>query len=182
MRWFLSRRIPPFTKVLLVESGSRHITEHLLSHLRAIHPDMQADLFTCFSGAPANFDETSNRIYRSQDYATRPARTRFLGELARNGYNILGIICSGEPVLTRWKWILAARLPAKVFILNENGDYFWLDRGHLSTLRAFLAYRAGLSDAGAVRTLAGIALLPFTFTYLLLYAGCVHMRRLLRNP
>ncbi len=122
MRWFLSRRIPPFTKVLLVESGSRHLTEYILAHLHSLYPDMHADLFTCFSGTPAGLDETTAKIYRSQDYAARPARTRVLGELAQNGYNILGIICSGEPVLTRWKWILAARLPAKVFLLNENGD------------------------------------------------------------
>ncbi len=182
MRWFVSRRIPPFTKILLVESGSRHLTEHILAHLQSVHEGMTADLFTCFSGTPAGFDKASGKVYRSQDYAERSARTRVLGELAGNGYNILGIICSGEPVLTRWKWILAARLPAKVFVLNENGDYFWIDRGHAGAIRGFVAYRAGLSDAGAVRTLAQAALLPFTFLYLLLYAGFVHMRRLLRNP
>jgi hypothetical protein len=35
--------------------------------------------------------------------------------------------------MTKWKWMLAARLPGKVFVVNENGDYFWLDHGHLAT-------------------------------------------------
>ncbi len=181
MRWFLSRRIPPFTRVLLIESGSRHLAECLLAHLRDVYPGMRADLFTCFSGAPAAFDANAGTIYRSQDYANRATRTRLAGELASNKYNVLAIICSGEPVLTRWKWILAARLAAKVLVLNENGDYFWLDRGHLAAIRGFVAYRAGLTGAGAVRTLAQAALSPFTLLYLLLYAGLIHLRRRLRT-
>ena len=34
-------------------------------------------------------------------------------------------------MLLKWKWAIALRLPAKVFLINENGDYFWFDRGHL---------------------------------------------------
>jgi hypothetical protein len=101
--------------------------------------------------------------------------------LVRNRYSIMGMICSGEPILTKWKWALAARLPVKVFALNENGDYFWLDWGHWSAIRHFVLFRAGLAGAGAVRTLGRLALFPFTLLFLLLYASILHSRRALRR-
>ena len=51
----------------------------------------------------------------------------------------LGILCSGEPIMTKWKWWLAAKVPAKIFIINENADYFWLDRARLRQLGRFVA-------------------------------------------
>jgi hypothetical protein len=83
--------------------------------------------------------------------------------------------------MVKWKWALAARLPAKLFILNENGDYFWFDRGHWSSIRHFLLFRAGLSGAGAVRTIGRLILFPLTLLYLILYAATVHFRRKLRT-
>jgi hypothetical protein len=91
------------------------------------------------------------------------------------------MICSAEPIMTKWKWVLAARLPGKVFVVNENGDYFWLDRGHLANIRYFILYRAGLTGSGAVRTLARVVLFPFSLLYLILYAAAVHLRRSLRT-
>jgi hypothetical protein len=83
--------------------------------------------------------------------------------------------------MTKWKWVLALRIPAKVFVVNENGDYFWLDRQHLGVIRRFVLLRSGLAGAGAVRTLARLFLFPFTLLYLLLYAATVHARRALRR-
>ena len=100
---------------------------------------------------------------------------------AANRYTIVGIICSAEPIMTKWKWVLAARLPGKVFVLNENGDYFWIDRGHLANIRYFVLFRAGLTGAGAVRTLARVVLFPFSLLYLILYALTVHLRRSTAN-
>ena len=76
---------------------------------------------------------------------------------------------------------LAARLPAKVFVINENGDYFWLDRGQWRTILHFALFRAGLTGSGAVRTLARVVLFPFSLLYLILYAITVHFRRSLRT-
>ncbi len=92
----------------------------------------------------------------------------------------MGIICSGEPIMTKWKWALAARVPAKVFIINDNADYFWLDRAHLGMLRRMAAARLGLSGSGAARGLGQAAAFPFVLAYLLLYAAAVHLRRALR--
>ena len=83
--------------------------------------------------------------------------------------------------MTKWKWMLALRLPAKIFIINENADYFWLDRTHAATIWDFVLLRAGLAGSGAVRTLARLISFPFTFLYLLLYAVTVHTRRALRG-
>jgi hypothetical protein len=87
------------------------------------------------------------------------------------------MICSAEPIMTKWKWMLAFRLPGKVFLLNENGDYFWMDRGHLDILTHFALFRLGLAGAGAVLTIGRIVLFPFSLLYLLAFAGMVHLRR-----
>ena len=77
--------------------------------------------------------------------------------------------------------VLGLRIPAKIFIINENGDYFWLDRLHLSSLRQFVLFRSGLAGSGAVRTLVRLAAFPFTLLYLLLYAAVAHAGRALRR-
>jgi hypothetical protein len=175
MRRFLSRRIPPLERILLVESGSRRLYENLLPALysQAAH----IDLLTCFAGIPDQFRDSAGRVYRTADYPGGAARRTLYRQLAGNRYTTLGIICSGEPIMTKWKWATVYQVPAKVFVLNENGDYFWLDRANWRTALHFLAFRAGFSGAGAVTTLARILIFPFTLLYLLLFAAFVHIRR-----
>lgn len=180
MHGFFSKRIPPFTRLLLVESGSRYLFESLLPGLFDVHGSrIQVDLVTCYAGLPEGFRE--GKVYRVADYPGPENRTRLYRELRANGYTAMGIICSGEPVMTKWKWALAYQVPAKAFILNENGDYFWLDRGHLPAIRHFVLYRAGLAGAGAVSTLGRLLVFPFSLLYLLFYAGSVHLRRKVRT-
>jgi len=177
VRYFLRRRHPPVSRILLVESGSRRLIEGLLPSLRANYGErVPIDLVTCFPGAP----EVVSAVYRVSDYRGGAARGRLYRSLAANRYAILGIVCSDERIMTRWKWVLAARLPAKVFVINENGDYFWLDWGHWRFIRHFVLYRAGLSGSGAVRTLGRLLLFPFTLAFLLLYATVVHFKRAVR--
>ena len=133
MRYFLTGRQPPPSAILLVESGSRGLLEGLIGGLRRTWgPDFYIDLVTCYATPPRGFDTGCTRIYRVSDYRGRRRRRQLYRELARNGYSQMGIVCSGEPLMPKWKWALALRLPAKVFAINENGDYFWLDRKHLS--------------------------------------------------
>jgi hypothetical protein len=181
MRYYVSKRIPPFTRILLIESGRRELFDELLRGLYDVHPGMHADLVTCYEGVPSTFRSDVGRVYRVTEYHTRALRRKLYKELGANRYAVAGIICSSEPIMTKWKWVLAARLPAKVFILNENGDYFWIDRGHLSNLTQFVLFRAGLTGSGAVRTLARLVSFPFTLLYLILYAITVHLRRKLRT-
>lgn len=180
MRYFLSKSVPPFSRVLIVESGSRHLIESFLPRLYQNHPGMALDLVTCYPGAPAQFRSDRGAVYRVPDYRTPKDRSRFCSLLRANRYSTLGMICSAEPIMTKWKWMLAFRVPAKVFILNENGDYFWVDRGHWRTIRHFVLFRAGLSGAGAVRTPVRVLLFPFTLLYLILFAAAYHFRRKLR--
>jgi hypothetical protein len=182
VRYFLTGRQPRCNAILLVESGSRGLLEGLVGGLRRTWgDDVYIDLVTCYARLPQGFSPDRTRVYRVIDYRGRDARRKLYRELARNQYSTLGIICSGEPVMTKWKWALALRIPAKVFIINENGDYFWLDRKHLKTIRQFVLLRAGLAGAGAVRTLVRMISFPFTLLYLLLYATTVHARRALRR-
>ncbi len=180
MRGFLTRRTPPFTRVLLIESGSRALYETLLPGLYKTHDDnIRVDLATCYGGVPEGFRTEAGAVYRVTGYPGR-GRKRLYRELLANRYTVAGMICSAEPIMTKWKWALALRLPSKVFVLNENGDYFWLDWGHWKVIRHFVAYRAGLTGSGAVRTIARLLLFPLTLLYLLLYAAAVHLRRRVR--
>ena len=180
MRYWLSKRLPPFSRVLLIESGSRQLLEDLLNGLYDVHPDMNADLVTCYAGLPAKFDASRGKAFRVGDYNGPAGRKRLYGELAANRYNVVGIICSAEPILPKWKWAMVARIPAKTFVLNENGDYLWLDWAHLRTILHFMFFRAGLTGAAAVPTLIRLVFFPVSLTYLLLYAGFVHLRRRIR--
>jgi hypothetical protein len=180
VRYFLSRRIPHADAILLIESGSRGLLESVVPGLRAAWgADSAIDLMTCYARLPEGLPAESTRVYRTTDYRDREARRRLVAELKANRYALIGMICSGEPIMTKWKWALALRLPAKIFLINENGDYFWLDRGHLGVIRQMVLLRSGLAGAGAVRTLASVLSFPFALAYLLLYAAAVHARRTL---
>jgi hypothetical protein len=175
VKGFFTRWVPAFDRVLLVESGSRHLIEALIPTLRTTVGDqVEFDLVTCFAGTPEGF---TGQVFRVSDYAGPEGRARLVKELAARRHSIIGIVCAAEPIMTKWKWMLAARVPAKLFILNENADFFWVQWSNWRTIRHFILYRSGLSGAGAVRTIVRLVLFPFTVLYLILYAAAVHLRR-----
>ena len=178
MRYFFRRRIPPFDRVLLIESGSRHVFEKFMPRFYAWFGDeITADLVTCYPGEPNGYRRASGKVYRVTDYADRAGRKRLYRKLSAGKYNVAAMICSGEPIMAKWKWMLAARLPAKVLVVNENSDYFWLDWGNWRTIRQFIGFRSGLTGAGALRTLARVVVFPAGLAYLLLYTAMIHIRR-----
>src|SRR5436309_274480 len=118
MRYFLSKRTPPFERVLLVESGSRQLFEDLLRGLYDVHPNMRADLVTCYAGVPEYYRTERGTVYRVTGYPGAKSRKVFYRELRENRYDVVLIICSAEPIMTKWKFMLAARLRAKLLILN----------------------------------------------------------------
>ncbi len=167
--------------MVIVESGSRQLLEDLLPGLYEIYGEgMQLDLVTCYAGLPAGFRPDRGQVWRITEYPGAAGRARVVSELKARRHSILGIVCSNEAIMTKWKWMLAARLPGKLFILNENGDYFWVDRGNWRTLLHFLLFRAGLTGAGAVVTMGRILLFPVSVLYLLAFASVVHLRRRVR--
>jgi hypothetical protein len=180
VRYFFRLGFPRMTRMLLVESGSRHLLGNLLPLLRQSYGDFPIDLVTCYPGLPSGFPPDTV-VYRVSDYRGRAARRALYRGLASNGYSATGIICSAEPIMTWWKWAVALRVPGKLFVLNENGDYFWFDRSNWRTIRYFVLFRSGLAGAGAVRTLARVILFPLTLLYLLLYATAAHCARAYRG-
>ena len=117
--------MPAFKRVLLVESGSRDLLEGLIPGIYKSHKNVKVDLVTCYAGQPDALREDA-RVFRVTDYGGASGRDRLLADLLAGGeYDVLGIICSAEPIMTKWKWWLAWKLDgAKPFALNENGDYF----------------------------------------------------------
>ncbi len=189
MRGFFSRRQPELRRILLIESGGRNLLNDYLPQLVRVHGGaVSTDLLTCFAGLPEGFQESTGAVFRVSDYRSPEARSALVAEFRANRYDALGMICSGEPIMTKWKWMLALRLPVKVFVLNENGDMFWLDFAHWPILRHFILFRAGLTGAGAVPTLVRLLLLPLSLAYLVGYAAWQHLKRRIhlrtvgRNP
>ena len=181
MRHFFRRRIPPFRRVLLVESGSRAVLDLLLPVLfKRYGEQMRVDVLTCYAGAPEGFREETGQVYRVNDCTGRERRRELYRELAANHYDVLGMVCSAEPIMTKWKWALATLLRAKVFVVNENGDYFWLDYAHAGAIQHFVFYRAGLTGSGAPMTIARLLFFPLTLAYLAMWAAAAHLLRKVR--
>jgi len=179
VKYFFSRRGPVLNRILLVESGPREIFEKLFPHL---YPHCSAiDLITCYGGTPPGFDNTRGDVYHVSDYPGSESRAKLYSELRGRGYAGIGIICADLPIMTKWKWALAAKVPAKLFVVNENGDFFWADYTNWRIIVHFFLFRAGLTGAEAVPTLTRLALFPFTLAFLLMYAAWVHLRRKLRT-
>jgi hypothetical protein len=180
MRWIFTQAPPTGTRILLIESGSRAILEGIIAHLKSgWGEDMPMDLVTCYAGLPAGLPENS-KVFHVADYATPDLRRDLEHELRARDYAYAGMICAAEPIMNKWKWWLAAKVPAKFFVINENGDYFWLNRRNAKAMRGFVLVRMGLSGAGAARTFLRLLAFPFAVLYLLLYAGTAHLRRFLR--
>lgn len=177
---FTGREPQPVLRILLIESGSRRLIDHVVPLFRNHWGNAQIDLLTCFPGVPQSLQNQPNRVFRVADYRGREGRARLYQELSASNYDVAGMICSGEPIMTKWKWAVAWHLPAKFLAINENGDYFWFDIAHRRNLRLFAASRMGLSGSGSGRTAFRLALFPLTLAYLLLYAASAHARRGLR--
>lgn len=180
MRFYRKSWVPPFLRVLLIESGSRSLIEGVLQVLYSQHgADTPIDVVTCYAGVPRGLNQDTGKVFWVTDYGPGE-RQALLNELLARKYTITGMVCSAEPILTKWKWWLAYRIPAKTFVLNENGDYFFVDLPNWRIILHFALFRAGLTGAGAVRTLARLLLFPFTLAYLLAFAAWVHLRRRVR--
>ena len=162
----------------MIESGPRPVIERVILHMRDLFgADVEIDLVTCYAGEPAGF---RGRVFNVNDYGGAAGRDKLCADLAQRNYCAAGVVCAAVPIMTKWKWWLAFKLPVKIFIINEGADYFWLDRGHIRQLRQFVSHRLGITGAAAAPALVRVLCFPLTFTYLLLYAGSVHLRRKIR--
>jgi hypothetical protein len=178
VKYFFSRRLPNIRRVLLVESGSRELYEKLLPVLYDNWgSELRIDLLTCFAGTPTAFRPAQGDVFYSYDHPDSASRDRLFSDLAQRGHDVIGIICSAEPLMTKWKWYAAWKIPAKVLIINENADFFWFDRGQWRMILHFIAFRANLTGGDAVKTLLRLAAFPFALAFLLGNAAWEHLWR-----
>jgi len=173
MRGFLTRRTPPTSRILLIESGPRPLGELAVQRLKlAFGPETRVDALHCQTAPP-------DGVERSWSVQAQ-GRWALLRELRREGHPTVALLAAGDPIMAPWRWATLAALPAKFLIVNENADFFWLDRGNAATLVQFLQHRSGLGGESAVRSVSRIVLIPLAFVYLLFYAGAIHLVRALR--
>lgn len=177
MRYFLTRRAPPVTRILLIESGPRELGEKAIGCLRkAFGADVPIDVLGCrrapLQGVASYADASESR--------TISARLAVLRRIRRGGYSVAGVLSAGDSTMALWKWAAIAVVPAKFLVLNENVDFFWIDRAHWPNAVALLQQRSGLGGESTVRAMAWFAALPFAALFLLSYAAWVHVARVFR--
>ena len=178
MQYFWNvKSFPEPTRILLVESGSRELLEKAIHSVRTFWDGRTPpiDLFTCFSGVPEGIGD-DGQIYRVADYPG-PERKKLLRELKGRGYAVMGIVCSEEPILAKWKTLIMFSVPAKVLIINESGDCFWCDRSNWKAIGRFVASRSGITGATVLRSILQTAVFPLTFVGLLCFAAGAHTVR-----
>lgn len=181
MRGVLSPFHPSFERILVIESGPRKIADTFLQHLYEIQKSDQVDLLTCYPGAPKSFDPQRGAIYSVHHPDAKSDRSLFIRKLLAKPYTVVAILCTGDSVLTKWKWVIALRTKAKVLIVNEFDGFFLVDRKHLRPAKMMLWIRLGLHQQLKLHLLVELLLVPFTIGYLALYAVWVHARRAVRS-
>ena len=154
----------------------------MLPKLRqAFWQETPIDLLTCLANQPAGLDadgDLGSRVWWVTDYLDDTARWRLLKQIRAEHHSVVAILCAGVGIMAPWRRAALLLLPAKFLVVNEHGDFFWLDRAHAGHLARLLLNRAGLEGDSAARTLAGLLIFPFTLAYLLAYASYVHLVRL----
>lgn len=175
--FLLSRWTPKLERVLVIESGARDAAEQFLARLYKEEPARLVDLLTCYGSPPAAFDSTRGKIFYTQKAQNGGARRELFRAFRASRYTAVCMLCTGDDIMTKWKWSAAARVPAKVLIVNENADTFWLDRGHLRELRGMAHDRIGSAWLIPLRIAFQVAAFPFTVSILLGFAALAHGRR-----
>ena len=176
MRHFLSGSSPAASRILLVESGSRRVLELAIAGVERGFPGVALELCTCYPGLPVA-STAFGKVWRVTDAPSYGPKLRMAREIAATQPPIAALMFTGEPIMFTWKMLLLVLLPSKILLVNENGDFFWLDRPNLSTLRQFLGARLGMNGEGLLRGLCRVVMFPLIFLFLLLSAGISYAMR-----
>lgn len=180
MRGVLSPFHPSFERILVIESGPRKIADTFLQHLYEVQGSRHVDLLTCYPGAPKSFDAQCGAVYSVHHPDAKSDRSLFIRRLLAKQYTVVAILCTGDSILTKWKWVIALRTKAKLLVVNEFDGFFLVDRKHLRPAKMMLWIRLGLHQQVKLHLLGELLLVPFSIGYLALYAGWVHARRAVR--
>jgi hypothetical protein len=175
MKYFFTGRGPAVDRILLVESGSRHVLERAIAGMTRGFPGVRLELCTCLSGLPSGAD--FDRVWRVTDAPSMSAKWQMARAIAASRPPVAAILFSGEPILFYWKAALLLLLPSKILLINENGDFFWLDGPNLPTLRQFVGARLGMNGEGMLRGVCRVVSFPFVLVFLVLAAALTYMTR-----
>jgi hypothetical protein len=168
--------------VVLVESGPRPLFDAFVGELYEHHgQNIQVDLVTCYTGQPRGFRPENGNIYRVQDFRGWEGAKQLVHLLRGRYPTTLGMICAGVPVMAKWKWMLFVALKAKVFIMNENGDYFWVDYSNTKLMLHFMAFRAGMTGENSIWLPLRLLVFPLVMAYFAAYAVWMHGKRRMRT-
>lgn len=168
MKYFLRRKIPVVHDVLFIESGSREVTRRAVEGIRQIFPGARYHLLTCLPDPPFIPFDT---VFRAFDYPSWWSKLRLLLSLRRKGWQVMAILCTGERILWRWKIVALALVPAKVLVVNENADFFWLHWENWRILCRLWAVRWAANLGGLFWTALRALVFPFTLLFLLFTAA-----------
>ena len=174
MKGFFQSCEPQTRDILLVESGSQEIFRRGLATIRRSFPSARLHLLTCWADPPPG---PIASIHRVRDYALRRDKLRLLRSLRKQPTDILAVLCSKEPVMYSWKMMAILLIPSKTLILNEHGDFFWLDWQNLKELRKFLQARWTIFRREFLLTALRALVFPFTVLFLLINAIWLYSRR-----
>jgi hypothetical protein len=185
---FLRRAQPSFDHILLIESGQRRVVEQILPYLYGEKNARRVDLLTCYSGSPSTFDANRGTVFSVHDPEARRNRRAFIRKLSGGSYDLVALLCTGSPILEKWKWTIALLTPARLILVNESAKYFGLDIWNLRTARLMLFKRLNPfadADMGSfaetvITSLIDLLLTPFVVGYLLLTTAVIHLCRLFR--
>ena len=174
MKYFFSPRVPAPTDILVLESGPREVAAKALQGIRAMFPRARYHLCTCWLEAP---QETFTTIYRVADFSSGRDKLRLLWSFRCKRWPVLVVLCTDSSILWRWKVLALLLQPAKVLIVNENADFFWLQWANRGILRQLLRTRWGLPTGALFRTTLAALVFPATFLVLAATAAVYYARR-----
>ncbi|MBI4458678.1 MAG: hypothetical protein HY648_01300 [Acidobacteria bacterium] len=174
--------MPTASDVLVIESGSPEVARRALAGIRRIFPGARYHLLTCLPDPPPIRFDT---VFRASDYPSGWSKLRLLLSFRRKGWEVIAILCTGEGILWRWKVLALALVPAKVLVVNENADFFWLHWENWRTLQQLLASRWGMGWAvrwevnlgGPYSIAFHVLVFPFLLLFLLFTAAFLYARR-----
>lgn len=174
MKYFFRRKVPQARDILVIESGSPEVVQRVLGSIRAIFPNARYYLLTCRPDpSPGSFAT----VFHTSDYPSWGNKLRLLLTFRRKKWEVMVILCTGERLLWRWKISALLLVPAKVLIVNEHADFFWLHWENWRTLRKLLAVRWGLNLDELFSAILRILVFPFIVLFLLSTAVFLYMRR-----
>jgi hypothetical protein len=174
MKGFFQAASPSARDILLIESGSQEVSRRGLEGIRRTFREARLHLLTCW---PDPLPGPVASLYRVQDYASRRDKLGLLRSFQRQPADVLAVLCSKEPVMRSWKLLALLMIPAKTLIINENGDFFWLDWQNRAALRQFLQSRWGLFRQEFLLTVLRAVVFPFTILFLAANAAMLFLRR-----